>query len=284
MEVIRRRLLPKRSKTSVSRPSWWTKPREPVTSFGYPGQKRLDVPRCGSIQWIRPDCDLTDWRDTHGSSSLRSKARQSSLLVFRRCRSDPSRRDSGCRTACRIELTWLLYRYARTHSNSYKIAPQNLRWHEHMRTAWQGDLHAFWRRLGNFRHGRAVWRLGCRAALRNRRVAAPTRRPAREEFGKALLHSSPRLNHTPSTGDVVIRRAHKTNVDSQCVCAHSNALIVQREKAVHPQGHTLPPLLQASINFYTSRGSVAIATLPSFRLVFPSVAAHRLIPSVLRRP
>jgi len=42
------------------------------------------------------------------------------------------------------------------------------------------------------------------------------------------------------------------------LCVRSNALIVQREKAVHPQGHTLTPLLQASINFYASRGSVAI--------------------------
>src|SRR6266699_3798526 len=206
MEVLRRRLLPKRSTTSVSRPSWWTTPSEPVTSFGYP---RHNVWMCRAAvlyNGLGRFATLTDWRDTHGSSSLRSKARQSSLLVFRRCRSDPSRRDSGCRTACRIELAWLLYRYARTHSNSYKIAPQNLRWHEHVRTAWQGDLHAFWRRLGNFRHGRVVWRLGCRAALRNRRVAAPTRRPAREEFGKALLHSNQRLNHTASTGRVVIRR------------------------------------------------------------------------------
>src|SRR6267154_4221683 len=57
MEVLRRRLLPKRSTTSVSGPSWWTRPREPVTSFGYPRHKRLDAPRCGSIQWIRTDCD-----------------------------------------------------------------------------------------------------------------------------------------------------------------------------------------------------------------------------------
>src|SRR2546421_9154166 len=73
-------------------------------------------------------------------------------------------------------------------------------------------------------------------------MAAQTRQADREEFGKALLHSNQRLNHTASTGHVVIRRAHKTNVDSQCVCARSNALIVQREKAVHPQGHTLTPL------------------------------------------
>src|SRR6266566_2748190 len=33
-------------------------PREPVTSFGHSRHKRLDVPRCGSIQWIRTDCDL----------------------------------------------------------------------------------------------------------------------------------------------------------------------------------------------------------------------------------
>src|SRR5437762_7749127 len=46
------------------------------------------------LGWI---ATFTDWRDTHGSSSLRSKARQSSLLVCRRCRGDPSRRDSVCR-------------------------------------------------------------------------------------------------------------------------------------------------------------------------------------------
>jgi len=68
------------------------------------------------------------------------------------------------------------------------------------------------------------------------------------------------------------------------LCARSKALIVQREKAVHPQGHTLTPLLQASIDFYPSRGSVAIATLPSFRLVFPPSPHTHLIPSVRGRP
>src|SRR2546430_16957038 len=84
-------------------------------------------------------------------------------------------RNVGSRTAFRIELAWLLYRYARTHSHSYEITSPHLRWHEHMRTARQSDLHAFWRRLWNFRHGRAVWRNGSRAAIHNRRVATPTR-------------------------------------------------------------------------------------------------------------
>src|SRR5216683_4003655 len=130
--------------------------REVVASFGDPEHKRLDAPGCLFIQWIHTNGDVhgLEWHDDRWS--LYRTAHQSSLLFFCGSRSYASRRNRGSCAACRIELAWLLYRYARAHSRSYEITSTHLRWHEHMRTARQSALHALRRRLRNFRDGRAV--------------------------------------------------------------------------------------------------------------------------------
>jgi len=39
---------------------------KPVTSYGHPEHTRLDMPRCGSIQWIQTHCEVHGLERQHG--------------------------------------------------------------------------------------------------------------------------------------------------------------------------------------------------------------------------
>jgi len=127
----------------------------------------------------------------------------------------PFATERGFAGSCRIELAWLLYRCARTHSHSYEITPPHLRWHEHLRTARQSDLHALWRRLWNFGMGVLFEEMG---AEQHSAIGAWLRKLAGrpgKDLGKNSFSQIRGLNRTESAGRIVIRRAHKTKFDSQ---------------------------------------------------------------------